>query len=176
MILLTKEQILTARSKRRTQIVPVPEWFDNGAVIVMELSGKERDAFEADMIQMSTNGKQSVNLRNVRAKLAGRSIVNPDDFTIEPIIDAVIDGSTVVVDTALDAPASPENYRAVLKEGHEPHRLFNDIEINDLGDVSAAALQRVFEVSQQLSGITKKDVDELTGDLKNVQSGNSGTN
>lgn len=151
---LSKDEILAARDRRSTQIVAVPEWFDDGFVIVIELSGRERDAFEAAMIQLSTNGKQSLNLHNIRAKLAGRAIVDPADFDI--IEDA-----------------SP---RAVLKPGHSPKRLFNDMEINDLGDVSASALQRVFDVAQQLSGITQKDVEELTEDLKNVQSGNSGTN
>lgn len=152
MALLTKIQILEARNRRKTLIVDVPEWFDEGQVIIIELSGKERDSFEADMIQVGTNGQQKVNLRNIRAKLVARCIVNPDDFDIG------------------------EDESATLKKGHTITRMFNDVEVNDLGDVSATALQRVFEKCQHLSGITKEDVDELTGDLKNDQSANSGLN
>lgn len=156
MPLLTKLQILEARNRRKTQIVDVPEWFEDGQVIIIELSGKERDAFEADMIQLGTNGQQKVNLRNIRAKLVARCIVNPDDFTIEKI------GTLAAI--------------AVLKQGHTITRMFNDVEVNDLGDVSATALQRVFEKCQHLSGITKEDVDELVTDLKNDLSADFGLN
>jgi len=156
MTMLTKIQILEARNNRKTQIVDVPEWFADGQVIIIELSGKERDAFEADMIQLGTNGQQKINLRNIRAKLVARCIVNSEDFTIEQNISV---------------PPT-----AVLKQGHTITRMFNDVEVNDLGDVSASALQRVFEKCQHLSGITKADVEELAGDLKNDQSADFGLN
>lgn len=165
MAMLTKVQILEARNRRKTQIVDVPEWFEDGQVIIIELSGKERDAFEADMIQLGTNGQQKVNLRNIRAKLVARCIVNPDDFDI----------TETPVDHKLPYPILP-NKVAVLKQGHTITRMFNDVEVNDLGDVSATALQRVFEKCQHLSGITKEDVDELVTDLKNDQSADFGLN
>lgn len=155
--MLTKVQILDARNRRKTQIIDVPEWFEDGQVIIIELSGKERDAFEADMVQVNTNGQQKINLRNIRAKLVARCIVDPNDFVI--VIDQ--DGKAV---------------EAVLKPNHTSTRMFNDIETSDLGDVSATALQRVFEAAQHLSGITKEDVTELAGDLKNDQSGDFGSN
>ena len=154
--MLTKVQILEARNRRKTQIIDVPEWFDDGQVIIIELSGKERDAFEADMVQLGTNGQQKINLRNIRAKLVARCIVNPDDFIIEKVATLPM--------------------TATLKEGHTITRMFNDIETSDLGDVSATALQRVFEAAQHLSGITKEDVKELAGDLGNDQSGDFGLN
>jgi hypothetical protein len=152
--LLTKEQILATRNTRKTELVDTPEW--GGSVLIIELSGKERDAFEADMIQLGTNGQQKVNLRNIRAKLVARCIVAPDDYDIE-------ENNGVLIS-------------AVLKQGHSPTRMFNDVEVNDLGDVSATALQRVFDRCQHLSGITKEDVNELVGDLKNDQSGDFGLN
>lgn len=155
MSLLNKEQILAARNTRKTEIVDTPEW--GGSVLIIELSGKERDAFEADMVQLGTNGNQKINLRNIRAKLAARCIVSSDDFDI----------------TSNDGGV---HSFATLKHGHTPTRLFNDIDVNDLGDVSATALQRVFERCQKLSGITKEDVDELVGELKNDQSGDFGLN
>lgn len=154
-MLLTKEQILQARSRRSVEVIEVPFW--GGEIIIIGLSGKERDAFEADMVSLGTNGRQQMNLRNVRAKLVGRSIVDPKDY------DLVIDESGKIVE-------------AKLKDGHVPQRLFNDIEINDLGDVDAASLQLIFERAQRLSGITKADVDELVGELKNDRSGASGLN
>lgn len=160
MAMLTKVQILEARNRRKTQIVDVPEWFEDGQVIIIELSGKERDAFEADMIQLGTNGQQKVNLRNIRAKLVARCIVNPDDFRI---VDKNEDGNLVTP-------------FAELKNGHTITRMFNDVEVNDLGDVSATALQRVFDKCQHLSGMTKEDIDELVTDLKNDQSADFGLN
>lgn len=184
--MLTKVQILEARNRRKTQIIDVPEWFDNGQVIIIELSGKERDAFEADMIQLGTNGKQKINLRNIRAKLVARCIVDPDDFDIIDIPD-----NAPVKDFAPDLTVKEMNSnaglqhlmniskvgkRAVLKQDHMINRMFNDIETADLGDVSATALQRVFDAAQKLSGITKEDVEELAGDLKNDQSADFGSN
>lgn len=40
-------------------------------------------------------------------------------------------------------------------------RIFDDADIESLGQKSAAALQRVFEVAQQLSGLSDDDLEEL---------------
>ena len=40
-------------------------------------------------------------------------------------------------------------------------RLFSDADIKALGDKSAIALNRVFQVAQKLSGLRKEDVEEL---------------
>lgn len=70
MPLLTRETILAADDLGR-ELVNVPEW--GGDVYVRGLTGKERDQFEASMIDQ--RGKsQTVNLQNIRAKLAGLSI------------------------------------------------------------------------------------------------------
>lgn len=39
--------------------------------------------------------------------------------------------------------------------------LFTDADVAALGKKSAAALDRVFEIAQKLSGITKEDIEEL---------------
>ncbi len=41
-------------------------------------------------------------------------------------------------------------------------RLFSDLDIEALGQKSAAALERVFAVARKLSGLSEQDVDELT--------------
>lgn len=43
--------------------------------------------------------------------------------------------------------------------------LFEESDIQALGDKSSSALDRIFEVAQRLSGITKKDVEELEKDF-----------
>lgn len=111
--------------------VEVPEW--GGKVRVKSLTGRERDALEASMIQ--GKGKNAnVNLNNLRAKLVARSIVD---------------------------------------EGGK--RVFSDDDIAALGAKSAAALTRVYEVAQRLSGITQEDVDELTKNSETAPSDDSGS-
>lgn len=110
--------------------VEVPEW--GGMVRVKSLTGKERDALEASMIE--GKGKNAnVNLNNLRAKLVARSLVNENG-----------------------------------------ERVFSDTDIAALGTKSAAALTRVYEVAQRLSGITQEDVEELTKNSETVQSEDSG--
>ena len=40
-------------------------------------------------------------------------------------------------------------------------RLFSDAQINALGNKSAAALQRIYDVARKLSGLSPEDVEEL---------------
>jgi hypothetical protein len=54
-------------------------------------------------------------------------------------------------------------------------RLFTDADIVKLGLKSAAALDRVFSAAQRLSRLTAQDVKELTNQLGNGQSGDSGS-
>ena len=54
-------------------------------------------------------------------------------------------------------------------------RLFTDADIVKLGLKSAAALDRVFSAAQRLSRLTAQDVKELTTQLGNGQSGDSGS-
>ncbi len=56
------------------------------------------------------------------------------------------------------------------------NRIFEDADIASLGRKSAAALNRVYEVAQRLSGITQEDVDELTKNSEAAQSAGSGSN
>lgn len=78
MALLTKQQILSA-ADLRTEDVKVPEWADpaSGAdtVRVKSLTGRERDAFEASLVQ-TRGGKRETNLANIRAKLVSLALVD----------------------------------------------------------------------------------------------------
>lgn len=54
-------------------------------------------------------------------------------------------------------------------------RLFSDDDIPALAAKSAAALNRVYEVAQRLSGVTEDDVDELVKNSETAQSEPSGS-
>lgn len=55
----------------------------------------------------------------------------------------------------------------------EGNRIFNDADAKLLGQKSALALNRVFEVAQKLSGLTPADVEELTKNSEGDQSEDS---
>ena len=112
-MVLSKEQILQADDLKR-ESVDTPEW--HGEVLLRELRGRERDAFE----EGSLDSKRNVTMTNMRARLVAMSAID---------------------------------------EAGE--RLFTAKEATELGDKSATALNRLFEVCCRLSGITESDVDKL---------------
>jgi hypothetical protein len=70
--ILRREAILAARDIQ-TELVPVPEW--GGSVMVRGLSGRERDAFEASVVEQKGK-KTEYNLRNVRARFVALCLVD----------------------------------------------------------------------------------------------------
>ena len=93
---LTRDQILAAQDIT-TEEVDVPEW--GGAVRVRGMSGRERDAFEASVVEQPTGnrsqrrnaGRQraSTNMDNLRARLGAWSIVDGNGerlFTDEDVL------------------------------------------------------------------------------------------
>lgn len=125
---LSRDDILKA-DDLETQELEVPEW--GGTVLVRALSGKERDAYEASLVQFRGN-ERLPQLANMRAKLVVRCIV--DD---------------------------------------QGQRLFTDQDANALGQKSAHALNRVFEVAAELSGLSEEDIEELAGNSDADPSGAS---
>lgn len=75
MSVLSRDAILNA-SDRPTRNVEVPEW--GGTVIVRGLTGAERDAYEAGMVQASPGGKVRTNMRNIRARLVAMACVDAE--------------------------------------------------------------------------------------------------
>ena len=119
---LDKTAILSHTTIQK-ELVGVPEW--GGEVWVKELTGKERDSYEAEIFQIKSNGRKTETKfmhANIRARLLVLSIVNDDGV-----------------------------------------RLFEDYELESLGNLGALALDRLFTVAQRLSGFTEKDVEELEG-------------
>jgi hypothetical protein len=127
--LLSRDAILAA-DDRKTEDVAVPEW--GGSVRVRSLSGSERDAYEAHIVQLRADGTKSVNLKNLRGKLVSLSCVDEDGG-----------------------------------------RLFSDEDAEALGDKSAAALERVFDVARRLSGLSEDDIEEMAEGFEPAPSGAS---
>jgi|SRR5690554_5882572 len=81
---LSRDDILKA-SDIETREVDVPEW--GGKVYVRGLTGSERDAYEASLVQF--RGKQRVpDLANARAKLVVRCIVDEEGNRVFTDADA----------------------------------------------------------------------------------------
>jgi len=80
------------------------------------------------------------------------------------------EGSLVIM-RGKDKQMNMSNIRAKLASmticDENGKRLFNENDVQALSQKSAAALQRVFEVAQKLSGISDEDVEELAEELKN---------
>lgn len=55
------------------------------------------------------------------------------------------------------------------------HRLFAEADVARLGEKSAAALKRVFDAAQRLSGLSVADVEEMTKNSESDQSDDSGS-
>ncbi|MGW2580839.1 hypothetical protein ACWCYZ_05780 [Streptomyces virginiae] len=76
MALLTRAQI-DAIDDRTWEDIPVPEW--GGEVRLLGLSGTERDAYQASMVRMGSQGNVAgVNLVDNSARLLARCIVGED--------------------------------------------------------------------------------------------------
>lgn len=126
--LLTRDTILAAQDIQ-TEEVEVPEW--GGSVLVRGMTGAERDAFEESVLT-GKGRKRDVNLKNFRARLIVKSVVN-----------------------------------------RKGERVFTHADIDALGQKSAAALARVFDVATRLSGMSDEDVEELTKNSEDGQSDSS---
>lgn len=102
MSLLTKDAILAA-DDRRTEDVPVPEW--GGSVRVRALSGKERDAYESAIVQVSGNGDRKVTMENIRARLVSLTVVGEDGERLfsDADISALGDKSAAALERVFDA-------------------------------------------------------------------------
>ena len=121
MATLSKQQILDADDLKR-ELVEVTEW--GGSVLLRELRGRERDAFEEDSLDKQRN----LSMRIMRARLVAASAI--DEIG---------------------------------------ERLFTNNEAAELGEKSATALNKCFEVACRLSGITDADIEELEGNLETGQ-------
>lgn len=101
-MLLSREQILGAQD-RKTEDVEVPEW--GGTVRVRSLSGSERDAYEAGIVQLRGDGSRKFTLQNARARLVSLSLCDENGermFTDADIIK-LGDKSALALERVFDA-------------------------------------------------------------------------
>ncbi len=127
---LSRDAIFAAKDLETAE-VEVPEW--NGTVLIRGLTGRERDEFEASILER--RGKRMIpNVANIRAKLVVKCVIDADG-----------------------------------------KRLFADTDANELGEHSAAAVNRIYEAAAKLSGLTDEDVEELAEDFGETPSGDSAT-
>lgn len=79
-----------------------------------------------------------------------------------------------------DVKMNKENIRAklvaltVVDEANT--RLFSEADIEALGEKSSSALDRVYQASQKLSGLTPDDIKELTKNLETDHSDSTASN
>ncbi|WP_405710111.1 hypothetical protein OG264_16110 [Streptomyces xanthophaeus] len=74
MALLTRAQI-DAADDRTWEDIEVPEW--GGSVRILGLSGTERDAYQASMVRMGSQGNVTgVNLADTSARLLAKCLVD----------------------------------------------------------------------------------------------------
>ncbi len=87
--------------------------------------------------------------------------------------------SSMIVGKGKNANVNLNNLRAKLVArsvvDEDGKQVFSDEDLAALGAKSAAALTRVYEVAQRLSGITEEDVDELTKNSLTAPSDDSGS-
>ena len=71
---LTRELILNCDDLKSEELF-IPEW--DGTVTVKAMTGTERDAFEASIVEMK-NGGQTFKMENMRAKLVAKTVVDSE--------------------------------------------------------------------------------------------------
>lgn len=128
------------------EIEPVPVPEWGGTVYVRGLTGSERDQWEAEFVKASKG-----------------------------MIEAEVDGRVQKMNM--------ENSRARLvarccvdsEDPNTAERIFDDEDIEWLGEKSGKALDRVYEKARELSGISEEDVEEMAESLGNGRSGGSGS-
>ena len=81
---LTKDEILEA-SDLKSVPVDVPEW--GGKVLVRNMTGADRDAFEASMVTVDADGKRKPDMSNLRAKLVALTIVDEANNRLFDVAD-----------------------------------------------------------------------------------------
>lgn len=86
MVKLTRDSILNAVDLK-TEVVQVPEW--GGEVLIKELSGTERDAFEGATYEMDEKKK----FKNIRARLVQKCAVDEDGKLLFEVTDVETLGS-----------------------------------------------------------------------------------
>jgi len=117
MAVLGRDAILAAQDIQQ-EVLPVPEW--GGDVIVRALSGTQRDAFEAGVVEQ--RGKDTkMNLVNIRARLVALSVVGEDG---KPLF------------SARDIPALGKKSARALQRGWDKARELSGLSDDDVEELA----------------------------------------
>jgi hypothetical protein len=103
--LLTRDEIL-AKTKLRSELVNVPEW--GGTIRVRELTGAERDKYEAALVRMQKGtGATDLTMDNARARLVALASIDDQGNPLFSEADVVKLGnlSASALSTVFDAAA-----------------------------------------------------------------------
>lgn len=99
---LTREMILNC-DDLKTQEIEIPEW--GGTVTIRMMTGRERDAFEASIVD-SKGGTRAMKFDNIRAKLVAKTVIDPDTkelmFTVADV-EALGNKSAAALDRIFSA-------------------------------------------------------------------------
>jgi hypothetical protein len=127
---LGREAILAA-DDRQYDDIEVPEW--GGTVRVRGMSGAQRDDYEASIIEQRGNDRK-VNLRNARAKLVARCVVDGEGKAIFTTDDISSLGrkSAVALERVFDAARRLSG----MTEG-DVERLAENFEDDPSGDATS---------------------------------------
>jgi hypothetical protein len=83
MSFLKKEELLGGLPLR-TQRVEIPEFGEGRYVVIREMTGAQRDDYEASLWEDVPGGGKVLNLENATAKLIVRSVTDDDGY---PVLD-----------------------------------------------------------------------------------------
>lgn len=127
---LSRDAIVSV-DDRQYDDIEVPEW--GGTVRVRGMSGAQRDDYETSIIEQRGNDRK-VNLRNARAKLVARCIVDEAGMTIFTSEDVPALGrkSAVALERVFDAARRLSG----MTEG-DVERLAENFEDDPSGDVTS---------------------------------------
>lgn len=142
---LTRDDIF-AIDDRKIEWCPVPEW-----------SSEEKPDMGVFVMGLSGTDRDSFEMAMIEQRKIGKGKTT-QELNLKNL------RAKLIVRTAVDGE-DPNTAKTVFT--------LQDIEA--LGKKNGAALQHIYAVAQKLSGLTNEDVDELTADLGEGQSGASGS-
>ena len=145
---LTAAEILGQTVSLSFEWVDIPEW--GGGVWVRELTGIERDRFEASLVK-GRGSKRRVSLVGSRARLVALGAIEGPPLS--------------EVESGKEKPPDPLNANA----------LFTLRDVERLSKLGAKALERVADRVRILSGIIDDDEEEGDHDLGNGLNAGSGS-
>lgn len=149
-IVLTRAEIF-ALDDRKIEWCPVPEWS------TLDDKGKVVDEKGVFIQGLSGTDRDSFDMAMIEQRQIGKGKVS-QELNFRNL------RAKLVVRTAVDQ-----------EDPNEAKPIFTEADVEALGKKNGAALQRMYATAQRLSGLSQEDVEELTADLGNGQSGASGS-